>query len=57
MRLSWRCMTKASLQHQADRAEALASQTADGEIREALLKAAEEYRARIESGEDKAEPE
>jgi hypothetical protein len=48
-------MTKASLQHQADRAEALAAQTADGEIREALLKAAQEYRAQLESDDDKAD--
>lgn len=51
------CMTKESLQHQADRAEALAAQTADGEIREALLKAAAEYRAQLESGDEEAEPE
>ncbi|MDX3969252.1 MAG: hypothetical protein QHD01_22020 [Bradyrhizobium sp.] len=56
MPASWPCMTKASLQHQADRAEALAAQTADGEIREALLKAAEEYRAQLRSGDEEAEP-
>ncbi|WP_194402193.1 hypothetical protein [Bradyrhizobium sp. CCBAU 53351] len=48
-------MTKESLQHQADRAEALAAQTADGEIREALLKAAAEYRAQLENGDGEAE--
>ncbi|UPK23714.1 hypothetical protein [Bradyrhizobium sp. 195] len=50
-------MTKESLQHQADRAEALAAQTADGEIREALLKAAQEYRAQLENGDEDADPE
>ncbi|MCK1723460.1 hypothetical protein [Bradyrhizobium sp. 141] len=50
-------MTKESLRHQADRAEALAAQTADGEIREALLKAAQEYRAQLENGDEEADPE
>lgn len=50
-------MTKDSLKQQADRAEALAAQTADGEIREALLKAAAEYRAQLENGDGEAEAE
>ncbi|MCJ9702180.1 MULTISPECIES: hypothetical protein [unclassified Bradyrhizobium] len=50
-------MTRESLLHQADRAEALAAQTADGEIREALLKAAQEYRAQLENGDEDADPE
>jgi hypothetical protein len=42
-------MTKESLQNQIDRAEALAAQTADDELREALLKAAREYREQLNS--------
>jgi hypothetical protein len=42
-------MTKESLQNQADRAEALAAQTSDDELRETLLKAAREYRAQLNS--------
>ena len=48
-------MTRESLQQQADRAEALAAQTADDELREALLKAAADYRAQLERGDDEAE--
>jgi hypothetical protein len=42
-------MTKESLQNQADRAEALAAQTSDDELRETLLKAAREYREQLNS--------
>jgi len=42
-------MTKESLQNQADRAEALAAQTSDDEVRETLLKAAREYREQLNS--------
>lgn len=42
-------MTKESLQNQADRAEAVAAQTADDELRETLLKAAREYREQLKS--------
>jgi hypothetical protein len=37
------------LEHQADRAEALAAQTADEEVRQDLLAAAREYRRRLKS--------
>ncbi|MGY3077104.1 hypothetical protein ACVWZZ_003475 [Bradyrhizobium sp. LM6.10] len=40
-------MTKESLQNQADRAEALAAQTADDELRETLLRPAREYREQL----------
>lgn len=42
-------MKKESLQNQADRAEALAAQTSDDELRETLLKAAREYREQLKS--------
>ena len=42
-------MTRESLEHQADRAEALAAQTADEEVKQALLDAAREYRRRLKS--------
>jgi hypothetical protein len=48
-------MTKESLQHQADRAEALAAQTADDELRATLLKAAHEYREQLKANEPEAE--
>ncbi|MCK1346351.1 MULTISPECIES: hypothetical protein [unclassified Bradyrhizobium] len=40
-------MTKESLQNQADRAEALAAQASDDQVRETLLKAAREYREQL----------
>ncbi|GGI23841.1 hypothetical protein [Bradyrhizobium guangdongense] len=42
-------MTRESLEHQADRAEALAAQTADEEVKQNLLAAAREYRRRLKS--------
>lgn len=46
---SWRCMSRDSLAQQADRAEALAAQTADEEVRHNLLEAARDYRRRLKS--------
>lgn len=42
-------MSRESLEHQADRAEALAAQTADEEVKKTLLDAAREYRRRLKS--------
>lgn len=40
-------MSRESLEHQADRAEALAAQTADEEVKQTLLDAARQYRSRL----------
>ena len=50
-------MTKDSLQQQADRAEALAAQTADDQLRDALLQAAKQYREQLDTEESKPRPE
>ena len=50
-------MTRESLEHQADRAEALAAQTADEEVKQALLEAAREYRNRLKSESFEPKPE
>jgi hypothetical protein len=42
-------MTKESLQQQADRAEALAAQTADDQLWDALLRAARQYREQLKT--------
>jgi hypothetical protein len=44
-------MTKESLRQQADRAEALAAQTADDQLRDSLLEAARQYREQLKTGE------
>lgn len=50
-------MTRESLEHQADRAEALAAQTADEEVKQNLLKAAREYRRQLKSEPFEPKPE
>jgi hypothetical protein len=50
-------MTKESLQQQADRAEALAAQTADDQLRDVLLEAARQYREQLKTEESKPRPE
>ncbi|SFK03941.1 hypothetical protein [Bradyrhizobium sp. Gha] len=42
-------MSRESLAEQAERAEALAAQTADEEVRQNLLDAARDYRRRLKS--------
>jgi hypothetical protein len=42
-------MSEESLRHQAERAEALAAQTIDPEVKQTLLDAAKEYRRQIEA--------
>lgn len=50
-------MTRESLEHQADRAEALAAQTADEEVKQSLLKAARDYRRQLKSEPFEPKPE
>ena len=50
-------MTRESLAHQAERAEALAAQTADEEVKQNLLAAAREYRRRLKSERFEPKPE
>jgi hypothetical protein len=50
-------MSRESLEHQADRAEALAAQTADAEVKQNLLDAAQEYRSRLKSEPFEPKPE
>lgn len=50
-------MIRESLEHQADRAEALAAQTADEEVKQNLLKAAREYRRQLKSEPFEPKPE
>ena len=50
-------MTRESLARQADRAEALAAQTADEEVKQTLLAAAREYRSRLRSEPFEPKPE
>lgn len=50
-------MTRESLEHQADRAEALAAQTADEEVKQNLLKAARDYRRQLKSEPFEPKPE
>lgn len=50
-------MTRESLEHQADRAEALAAQTADEEVKQSLLDAARDYRRQLRSEPFEPKPE
>jgi hypothetical protein len=50
-------MTNDSLQHQADRAEALAAQTVDKEVKQTLLDAAREYREKLKTETCEPKPE
>lgn len=50
-------MTRESLEHQADRAEALAAQTAEEEVKQSLLEAARDYRRQLKSEPFEPEPE
>lgn len=50
-------MTRESLEHQADRAEALAAQTADEEVKQSLLDAARDYRRQLKSEPFEPKPE
>jgi hypothetical protein len=43
-------MSKESLRKQADRAETIADQTVDDQLKETLTEAAKEYRLRVQSG-------
>ena len=49
-------MTRESLERQADRAEALAAETADEEVKRALLDAARDYRRQLKSEPSAPEP-
>lgn len=50
-------MTRESLEHQADRAEALAAQTAEEEVKQSLLEAARDYRRQLKSEPFEPKPE
>lgn len=50
-------MTRESLEHQADRAEALAAQTADEEVKQSALDAARDYRRQLKSEPFEPKPE
>lgn len=50
-------MTRESLEHQADRAETLAAQTADKQVKQSLLDAARDYRRQLKSEPFEPKPE
>jgi hypothetical protein len=50
-------MTNESLLHQAERAEALAAQTVDEEVKQTLLQAAKQYREQLKTEQCAPKPE